>query len=142
MPPARMYWPATTQVGHIVVKALADARLETIRAPGALISGLAARVDRKGQRHTFPSGILPREPSTVRRVHAVKVSMIRPGPTAERLLAALRDRLALEQYGEDRYKVVLSTGDRAFPVRSVESVLGEIASDRGVDDWTEHLHVQ
>src|SRR5215210_7140044 len=37
VPPARMYWPETTQVGHSAVKALAGARLETMRA-GALIS--------------------------------------------------------------------------------------------------------
>jgi hypothetical protein len=35
VPPARMYWPSTTQVGHIVVKALPGARLETMPAPGA-----------------------------------------------------------------------------------------------------------
>src|SRR5690348_6547189 len=35
VPPARMYWPSTTQVGQRAVKALVGARLETIREPGA-----------------------------------------------------------------------------------------------------------
>src|SRR3954464_14988377 len=35
VPPARMYWPSTIQVGHMAVKALAGARFETIAEPGA-----------------------------------------------------------------------------------------------------------
>src|SRR5215210_2826332 len=35
VPPARMYWPSTTHVGHIAVNSLAGARFETMREPGA-----------------------------------------------------------------------------------------------------------
>src|SRR3954454_15242964 len=35
VPPARMYWPSTTQLGHIAVNALVGARFETMREPGA-----------------------------------------------------------------------------------------------------------
>src|SRR3954454_20827329 len=35
VPPARMYWPSTTQVGHRAVNALVGARFETMREPGA-----------------------------------------------------------------------------------------------------------
>src|SRR3954447_16753121 len=35
VPPARMYWPSTTQFGHIELKSLFGARFETMPEPGA-----------------------------------------------------------------------------------------------------------
>src|SRR5918997_3456431 len=49
VPPARMYWPSTTQVTQRLVKRLVGARLETILAPGALTSGFL-----------WPSSVTPR----------------------------------------------------------------------------------
>ena len=41
VPPARIIWPLTTQVGHSVANTLPGASVDTMRAPGAWISGLA-----------------------------------------------------------------------------------------------------
>ena len=41
VPPARMYCPPTTQLGHIDANALPGARVETMCAPGATMSGFA-----------------------------------------------------------------------------------------------------
>jgi hypothetical protein len=41
VPPARMYWPSTMQLGHIDANALFGARFETMWAPGASTSGFA-----------------------------------------------------------------------------------------------------
>ena len=49
VPPARIIWPSTTQVGHIEAKALFGASVETMPEPGAWISGLAK-----------PSAVMPR----------------------------------------------------------------------------------
>jgi hypothetical protein len=40
VPPARIIWPSTMQVGQSVANALPGASVETMRAPGAWISGL------------------------------------------------------------------------------------------------------
>src|SRR5215217_8663929 len=41
VPPARIIWPCTMQVGHSVANALFGASVETMWAPGAWMSGLA-----------------------------------------------------------------------------------------------------
>ena len=66
VPPARMYWPLTTQVGHSDANALPGARLETMRAPGAWISGLAK-----------PSCVTPRLDQARERVVAVGLACLR-----------------------------------------------------------------
>jgi hypothetical protein len=64
---------------------------------------------------------------------------VRDSATARRLLAALGERAELLDDGTDRATVVISAGDRAFALNSLQRLLDTIADEHAVDDWSEYL---